>query len=297
MRGHEGQRMLAHEVLLDGLVRAGGQERGLGQQLDLQRHQVAEDARQRDHHVDPRPAEFGQRDQLRAGQAAVAVEARPGADQGQGLGDRCPLGLEVVGAPQHDGDGLGEGMAVRHVALDQAFGLARAVLHRIGAGDAEGVEAVQVAPGGQDLRRAQQVAARGGPHEAAVQRAQQAIDLVVLGHQAVDVLQPREERRQRLVVGSCTRCGQRSRHALAGHQRLDRRPLRPLAVRGVGHRQQQVDPLDGRGGAADDVQAVGDQRVLDLEHGVRSAAPPARRPRRPRRARPQPVRARRPRPG
>jgi hypothetical protein len=58
-----GQRVLAHEVQFLGLVGAGGQEGGLGQQLDLQRQQVAEDARQRDHHVDARPAQLGQRHQ------------------------------------------------------------------------------------------------------------------------------------------------------------------------------------------------------------------------------------------
>jgi hypothetical protein len=43
------------------LVGRGGQPGGFGQQLDLQRHQVAEDARQRHHHVDARPAQFFQR--------------------------------------------------------------------------------------------------------------------------------------------------------------------------------------------------------------------------------------------
>jgi hypothetical protein len=47
------------------LVGGGGEEGSLGQQLDLQRHEVAEDARQRDHHVDARATEFGQRHQRR----------------------------------------------------------------------------------------------------------------------------------------------------------------------------------------------------------------------------------------
>ena len=60
-----GERVLAHEVLLDRLVGGGGEERGLREQLDLQRQQIAEDARQRDDHVDARAAELGERDQHR----------------------------------------------------------------------------------------------------------------------------------------------------------------------------------------------------------------------------------------
>ena len=48
----ESQRVLAHEVLFAGFVGAGSEQRRFGQQLGLQRQQVAEDARQRDHHVD-----------------------------------------------------------------------------------------------------------------------------------------------------------------------------------------------------------------------------------------------------
>ena len=51
----------------------------------------------------------------------------------------------------------------------------------------------------------------------------------------------------------------------AGDQRLDRRPVRTDAPRRLGHGEQQVDPLLGRGRLADDVEAVRDQRVLELE--------------------------------
>jgi Mn-dependent DtxR family transcriptional regulator len=60
--------VLADEVHLQRLVGAGGQEGGLGQQLDLQRQQVAEDAGQRDHDVDARAAERLERNQLRPGE-------------------------------------------------------------------------------------------------------------------------------------------------------------------------------------------------------------------------------------
>ena len=83
-----GQRVLAHEILLAGFVGAGGKQRRLGQQPGLERQQVAEYARQRDHHVDARTPEAIERDQLRAGEAAIAVVARLRAHQPQRLGDR-----------------------------------------------------------------------------------------------------------------------------------------------------------------------------------------------------------------
>ena len=57
------QRVLADEILLERLVRRGGEERRLREQFDLQRQQITEDSRQRHHHVDARPAEFGKRNQ------------------------------------------------------------------------------------------------------------------------------------------------------------------------------------------------------------------------------------------
>ena len=48
---HESQAVFADEVVFIGFIGAGGQETGLGQQLDLHGHQVAEDARQSDDHV------------------------------------------------------------------------------------------------------------------------------------------------------------------------------------------------------------------------------------------------------
>ena len=102
IRGLEGQRVLANEVPFNRFIRRGGQEAGFGQQLDLKRQQVAEDAGHGDDHVDPRPVELIERQQFRAGQAAIAVEARACAEQRKRLPDRRALVLEIVGAPQHD---------------------------------------------------------------------------------------------------------------------------------------------------------------------------------------------------
>ena len=61
-----GQGVLADEIAIHRFVRRRGQIAGLRQQLDLQRQQIAEDARQGDDHVDARAPEFGERNELRA---------------------------------------------------------------------------------------------------------------------------------------------------------------------------------------------------------------------------------------
>ena len=95
-------------------------------------------------------------------------------------------------------------MARLHVLGQQPVCLAGAVLDRISTRDAEGVEAVQIAAGGQDLGRAQQVPARGGAQEAAVEGMQDAVDLVVGLHQLVHVGQLLQ---QRAVVSGLWRGG------------------------------------------------------------------------------------------
>ena len=174
------QRVLADEVALERLVRGCREECRFGEQLDLQRQQVAENARQGDHHVHARPAELVERNQRRAGNAAVGVESRLGAHQRQRLGDRRALGLQIVGAPQHQSDRLGKLVALRHVPLDETQRLAGAVAHREGARNAERIEAVQIASGGQHRRRSHHVAARRRPQEPAVESAQDGADFAVV---------------------------------------------------------------------------------------------------------------------
>ena len=122
-----GQRVLADPVHLQRLVGGGGHVGGVGQQLDLQRQQVAKDARERDDHVDAWAPQFFQRNQRRTGNAAVAVKARARAHESQHLADGRAFVFQVVRAPQHHGNRLGQGVAVGHVAIDQALGLAGAV--------------------------------------------------------------------------------------------------------------------------------------------------------------------------
>ena len=167
--------MLADEVQFDRLVGAGREEGGFGEQLDLQRQQVAEDARQRDDHVDARPAELRRAGSVRrrqAGHSCRSAAWRPSAPALARSGRlrssdcRCPTARSR--------STRGSAWPSAMWRCEQPLGLARAVLHREGAGDAERIEAVQVAAGRQDGRRAQQIAARRGAHEAAVERVQDA---------------------------------------------------------------------------------------------------------------------------
>ena len=157
-------------------------------------------------------------------------------------------------------------MAIVHVFAQQAVGLAGAVLHCIVAGNAERVETVQVAAGGQDRRCAQQVTPGSGTQEAAIQRTQYAVELMVLGHQAVDVGQLlhlcQGQRVSRAGVLACEHLFGR----LAGHQCVDQCARRTHTVRGFGTGQQQVDPLLRGGGLAHHMQAIRDQRVFDFQH-------------------------------
>jgi hypothetical protein len=129
------------------------QKCGFGQEFDLQGHEVAEDARERDDHIDPRTAQLGQRYQGRTGNAAVAVKARQRAHERQRLADGRTLVFEVVTAPQHHGDGLGQRVAIGHKAIQQHLGMAGTVAHRKSARDAKRIKAVHVAPRGQNAWR------------------------------------------------------------------------------------------------------------------------------------------------
>ena len=56
-----GQRMLANEVVFFRFIGARGHQRGFGQHADLQRQQIAEDARERNQYIHSRAAKFFQR--------------------------------------------------------------------------------------------------------------------------------------------------------------------------------------------------------------------------------------------
>jgi hypothetical protein len=114
-----GERVLFDEVLLDRLVGRRGEKGGLSQKLGLERQEIPENPGKGHDHVDPRAAKLFERDQVRPREPAEAVEAGPRPDQGQRLGDRVALGLEVVGPPEHQGDGFGEAVAVGQMPFNE----------------------------------------------------------------------------------------------------------------------------------------------------------------------------------
>ena len=108
---------------------------------------------------------------------------------------------------------------------------------------------MDVAPGRQDLRAAQQVAAGHRPDELGVQRTDDAVDFAVEGQRRVERGHLLEQRRVEL---------DRSRH-----DPLDRVDRQQLAAR-AGRSGDHVDPLGARRGFARDVQPLRDQLALDF---------------------------------
>ena len=151
----------------------------------MQGHEVTEDARQGDHHIDTGATEFDQWNQAGAGNAAIAVKPGQRTHEGQCLGDGSPFVFQVVTAPQHHGNGFGQRVAVSAVALNQQFGLSLAITHSHGAGDSEGVKAVDIATGGQHCRRAQYVATGCRANVASVQGSQQSRHLGIHRQQSL----------------------------------------------------------------------------------------------------------------
>jgi hypothetical protein len=227
----------------------------------------------------------------------------------------APSLFMLSGAPQDERHALGHAVAVGREPGEQLVGAPAPLEHRRGARHAVGVEAVQVAAGGQHGRGAQQVAAGRGLHVPRVERAKHAGRLVVgAGEQGVEPRELVEQggRGRGVVAGA-------GEHGVGGpapavhvDERLDRGPrdvgggaARVLVARcareqfGDGrqlqlgpprlrHGQERVDAGRRRHRLAHGVQPHRDQRLLHLQQpraqrvGARGRL--ARRPRRPRRA-------------
>ena len=129
----------------------GAFQRGLGQHPGLQRQQIAEDARQRHHHIDPRAAQLFQRDQIRAGRAARncrSAALRPSAPSAWAIGPPSDLMLSVPQSTSAtDSGAAGSSCRWRPAA---ALRLRAPSLHGKGRGHAERIKGVDVAAGGQD---------------------------------------------------------------------------------------------------------------------------------------------------
>ena len=129
--------------------------------------------------------------------------------------------------------------------MQKRVGLARAIAHREGAGNAEGVEAVQVAAGGQDFRRTHQVATGCGPNEAALQALEDALQFEVLGQKAVGVGQALQQL-LRLRVRIVPQAAQHIRGRCALDQCLHPCARWVRIVAGFGQCHEQVHPFGRR---------------------------------------------------
>ena len=263
-----GQGMLADEIHLQRFIGGSRHERRFGQQLDLQRHEVAEYPRQGNDDIDPGTSQILERDQRCPGNAAIAVKTRQRTHQGKCLADRRTLALEVVAAPEHHRNGLGQGVAIGDEAVEQDLGVLGAIPDRKSAGYAERIEAVDIASGGQHFGRAQQVATGSGPDIAAIERVQQGVHFGILAQAVVGGSQ-RLHHGQR-IIGFIDMAGVHRRlYAIAGHEFFHRRSVELHAVRRIGHGQQHVHAFGMRQRAAGHMQSMRDQGVFELEHLLR----------------------------
>jgi hypothetical protein len=226
------------------------------------------------------------------GRSCRSAAARPSAPGPARWG---AFGLQVVGAPQHQAT-TRAGRGRRRVAGQQRSAWRGAVAHGKGAGDAEGVEAVQVAAGGQHLG----VRSTSPPGAGRTKRPSSA-----RSRPGARCRWPAGRRcRPAPSAARRRRRGRPARQRLRGWRRrpgLERDRRRPGPRRCAPRHGHSRSTRSAGVGAADHVQAVRDQRVLQLEHllgqplhGAASIAAPSPSPRP---VRPAPGPARRPGPG
>ena len=240
-------------------------QRGLGQQLGLQRQQVAEDAGQRDHHVDARAAELVERDQRRrrrGGRSCRSAARRPSAPaparsgRPRSSGCRCPT-ARARSTP-------GSAVAVGRRAASSSRSAWRAPSRTAKAlGMRNGSKPCRLRPVGRIAGVRSRSPPGAGRTIAAVERAQDAGDLVSCAQQPVGV----GEFAQRSELRPACRAGRARLRRRACDERLDRGALRHGAEvdSAIASSRSARSAATAR---ADDVQAVRDQRVFELEHRV-----------------------------
>ena len=154
--------------------------KGLGPGLEQLREageDVAEQARDAQGDVDARPAQQRQREDLEAGDAAGAlVPLRGEAGQMQRHGEFLARRAHGGAAPEVDHQPARIVAVVLQVAADQFLGQLDALGMGVARGHGAGIDAEEVAPGGQHIAAAPVGrACRAGRHAAAVQGGEQAL--------------------------------------------------------------------------------------------------------------------------
>ncbi len=145
------------------LVQIGDGAGGAVHQIHLGREGIAEEAGNPQGHIDARAVEHAGRHDLEPGDAAGrGVPGRPGAHQGQRLGDVVAAGPHVGGAPGRQRHGPGPVAVLLKVALDNARRRFPAQMPGGRRGNRARIDRIEVAPGRQNLRPSARRSA-GGP--------------------------------------------------------------------------------------------------------------------------------------
>mmetsp|Transcript_21009 Transcript_21009/g.46075 ORF Transcript_21009/g.46075 Transcript_21009/m.46075 type:complete len:1268 (+) Transcript_21009:731-4534(+) len=195
--------VLAHKVHLIRLVLLRSQLDGAVQQQHLVDEQVAEHTGAVHHHVHTGPAQLLQGDDLQLVHAAQSIRHRLDAHHHHDLGQGLAVGLDVVSAPQHQGNGLGVLAAVVVLlAVQQAVNHQLGVLQGSLGGDGLGVQGVDVLAGGQHHGVTDGVTTWARLHVLAVQGLSQGAQLVVLDHLLQAELQVAKGVNEVLAVGA-----------------------------------------------------------------------------------------------
>mmetsp|Transcript_40129 Transcript_40129/g.94452 ORF Transcript_40129/g.94452 Transcript_40129/m.94452 type:complete len:209 (-) Transcript_40129:3188-3814(-) len=172
---------------------------GAIQQVHLVDEEVAEHTRAVADHINTRSAKLLQWDQLYSVHSTQVICHWLCSDQGQDLCQAFTVGLDVVCAPQSEGNRLW-GLAILLHVLQKPVNYHQSGIHGSLGWDALGIQSVHVLASGQHIWVTNGVSTWAWLNELAVQRPHQAWELVVLDHFAEADLQVLEELVQLTIV-------------------------------------------------------------------------------------------------
>src|SRR5580704_13802699 len=163
-------------IVIAALLKRGDCANDGGKQGDLAWKNVSEQAGNAQRHVDPRPAQHGERQNLKAVDASRrGVPGRPAADQRKSLRQIVAAGSHRRRAPKVKDDALRPFAMVLRVALADLFGRAAPDLPCVASRGGTRIDGVEIAAGRQNVEApARRCASRPRRHETPAERAQQA---------------------------------------------------------------------------------------------------------------------------
>mmetsp|Transcript_118494 Transcript_118494/g.330589 ORF Transcript_118494/g.330589 Transcript_118494/m.330589 type:complete len:231 (+) Transcript_118494:961-1653(+) len=191
--------MLPHKVLLGRLIRLRRHLDRAVQEVHLVDEQVAEDPGAIADDVDARAAQLIERNELYPVDTPKVVRHRPGAHQCQDLRKALAVCLDVVRTPEGERNGFRQLLRLTH-AFEQPVHHHQCSVSCRFCRDGLRVQSMHVLTRWQHVGVADGITTRPGLDELAVERAQEAGQLVVANHLPEADLQVLEERRQRTLI-------------------------------------------------------------------------------------------------